>query len=400
MKSLFLKFVLSLLIFSFNSLSFASAWTPLPPEAYKFGREFKEAQNLLFAFDYGHALLYEKLITLQGVDSIPPQPRQVDFAKIEDETLKQVFQILKNPPNQKVDEEDIAPQYTYYFAWLNNLFDWSHLLHQFAFDMMATYPGDYARINSRIKEIAKKYSSNTRVAIPMSCRKMDLMDGHYYSKEFRKVMPRYNQLIWAYHWFQMKLYDDMLLPTLAQQKAAVRKSLDQFWQLVSNLPTSSGFEMMPMASEVAPNFYKIYPEIAWSFDANHMAHDIINDILVSRVVPVDKKAQEGFKAAQIVLDKTKFSCAASGDPEVVIEGQPDGTCKPEMIHLTYGKKVELVLKAENEMFIFKAPDFQVDLMSMPGQPARKSITPNKTGTFPFTCGKHGGAQMNGQVMVM
>ncbi|OQW53834.1 MAG: hypothetical protein A4S09_06350 [Proteobacteria bacterium SG_bin7] len=400
MKQVILNLSLFFASILFHLNTYAAIWTPLPPEAYRFGREFQEAQNLLFAFDYGHALLYEKLISLQGVDSIPPRPRQVDFAKIEDETLKQVFQILKNPPNQKVDEEDIAPQYTYYFSWLNNIFDWSHLLHQFAFDIMTTYPGDYTKIQNRIQEIGKKYSTNSRVAIPMSCRSMDLMDGHYYSKEFRKVMPRYNQLIWSYHWFQMKLYDDMLLPTRAQQKVAVKKSLDQFWQLVSNLPTSSGFEMMPMASEVAPNFYKIYPQFAWSFDANHMAHDIINDILVSSLVSVDKKAQEGFKAAQIVLDKTKFSCSASGDPEIVIEGQSDGTCKPDVIHLTKGKKVELVLKAANEMFVLKAPDLEVDLMSMPGQPSRKSITPTKTGTFPFTCGKHGGSQMNGQIMVM
>lgn len=381
----------------------ATVWTPLPPEAFKFGIEFSEAQNLLFAFDYGHALLYEKLIVLQGVDTHPSTPREVDFAKLEDETLKQVFEILRNPPHQKVDEEDIAPQYVFYFPWLYDLFDWSHLLHQFIFDIFTVYPGDSKKFLARVDELSQKYMSNSRVAIPMACRTMELMDGQYYSKTFRKVMPKYNQLIWAYHWLQMKLYDDMLLPTRAEQKVAVAKSLKQFWQLVANLPTSSGFEMMPMASEVAPNFFKKYPKVAWSFDANHMAHDIINDILVSNIVPVEKKVEEGFKAAQIVLDKAKFSCESSDAPETLIEGLSDGSCKPEMIHLTKNKKVELVLKSDNEMFVFKANDLQIDLMSMPGHPARKTFTPTQSGEFLFTCGKHGASESqttHGKIMVM
>jgi len=33
---------------------------PLAPEAYAFGKYYPEAQHLLFAFDYGHALVYER----------------------------------------------------------------------------------------------------------------------------------------------------------------------------------------------------------------------------------------------------------------------------------------------------------------------------------------------------
>jgi len=43
----------------------AVVWYPLPGEAYAFSRKYPEAQRLLFAFDYGHALVYEKF-------SIPP----------------------------------------------------------------------------------------------------------------------------------------------------------------------------------------------------------------------------------------------------------------------------------------------------------------------------------------
>ena len=41
-------------------------WYPQPAEAYKFGEMYPEAQSLLFAFDYGHALVYERLLHNRG----------------------------------------------------------------------------------------------------------------------------------------------------------------------------------------------------------------------------------------------------------------------------------------------------------------------------------------------
>jgi heme/copper-type cytochrome/quinol oxidase subunit 2 len=391
-------------LFSLSSYA-ATIWYPMPQEAYSFSKMFPEAQSLLFGFDYGHALLYEKLIIAQGIPKgNGPDAAPVDFHRMEEETLTQVFQILHNPPKRKPEEEDIAPQYVYYFSWLSNIFDWSHLLHQFVFDLFTDYPGQMQKIDGRIDELVQTYQSKPRVAIPMACRTMDLMDGQYYSKIFRQVMPKYNQLIWSYHWFQMKLYDDMMLGTTEEQRAAVEKSIAQFWNKVSNLPDSSGFDMMPMASEVAPEFFKRYPKVSWSFDANHMTHDIINDILVSPLVSAQSKSQEGLRAAQIVLDKSVFSCEATGDnPTITIEGKSDGSCMPEMIHLSKGKQIKLALKSEEGMFMFTAKDLGLELMSMPGQPATSVFTPTQEGTFLFTCGKDGASEeqlTHGKIMVM
>ena len=85
-----------------NSVNAAVIWYPMPPEAYKFGNIYPEAQHLLYAFDYGHAVVYEKLLNSGG---IIPNPQQ-----FEKDLLTEIIAILKNPPTTKVDEDDIAPQ--------------------------------------------------------------------------------------------------------------------------------------------------------------------------------------------------------------------------------------------------------------------------------------------------
>ena len=44
----------------------AVVWYPMPTEAYTFGKKYPDAQRLLFAFDYGHALVYERLLNTKG----------------------------------------------------------------------------------------------------------------------------------------------------------------------------------------------------------------------------------------------------------------------------------------------------------------------------------------------
>src|SRR5688572_2167734 len=82
-------------------------WYPEPREAYQFGEHYPEAQRLLFAFDYGHALVYERLLFHRGQIKDPEA--------FERQLLNEILAILKNPPNVKVHESDIAPAYVYKF---------------------------------------------------------------------------------------------------------------------------------------------------------------------------------------------------------------------------------------------------------------------------------------------
>lgn len=88
--------------------------------------------------------------------------------------------------------------------------------------------------------------------------------------------------------------------------------------------------------------------------------------------------------------------------QALIEGQEDGTCTPDMVHLSVGKTYEVVLKATSgKMFLLTSPDLSIELMAMPGESKKMTFTPKKTGTFPFECGVHGSStQTKGSFMVM
>lgn len=291
--------VLKKLIFSlslFASSAYAGpVWNPLPPEAYKFGELYPEAQHLLYAFDYGHALVYEKLLNATGIE---------DPEEFEKELLTEIFYILKHPPTIKVDEEDIAPQYVFTFPLTVTLFDWSHMLHQFVLDVLATSKDRGTGMKNRVREIFSQYKSFENIAITDVCKTMMFMDGHYFSKAFRRTYPSFNLLIWSYHWFQIKLYEALMKPTQYERDLAVQKTVDDFWELISDLPESAPFDMMPETMKEAPTFGAEFPRITAAFDNNHMLHDVVSDILVSPRV-TDRRA-EGMRTALMGLDPTAY----------------------------------------------------------------------------------------------
>lgn len=292
------KILLTLfLIFSF-AIKAETIWYPLPKEAYSFGRLYPEAQRMLYAFDYGHALVYERLLINKGKISDPE--------KFEKDLLKDIFAILKNPPDVKNDEGDIAPNYVYAFPLAINLFDWSHMLHQFVFDVLATSEDRGESMKARVNQLFDQYKANKALAITEKCKTMIFMDGHYFSKSFRQNYPSFNLLIWSYHWFQIKLYEDLMAPTKLERDANVQKTIKEFWEMVSDLPDSADFDMMPEVSKVAPTLAKAFPMLPGAFDNNHMLHDIVSDILTSEKVPMNKVKEEGIKMGLIDLDPEAY----------------------------------------------------------------------------------------------
>jgi hypothetical protein len=273
------------------------AWWPMPKEAYQFGQLYPEAQKLLYAFDYGHALVYEQLLLNKGQIQDPE--------KFEKALLAQILSILKSPPDHKVDEKDIAPNYVYKFPLNIDLFDWSHMLHQFVLDIMAVQENQQDMIK-RVNEVFQQYKSQPRVAITDVCKTMLYMDGHFFSKAFRRTYPSFNLLIWSYHWFQIRLYEALMEPTRPLRDAAVAKTVADFWQLISNLPDSAEFDMMPETAKEAPRFAKLFPSLPPAFDNNHMLHDIVSDILTSEKVKPEQIRSEAFRTARMALDPKAY----------------------------------------------------------------------------------------------
>jgi hypothetical protein len=292
------KILLAFLLMFSSVLKAETIWYPLPKEAYSFGKLYPEAQRMLYAFDYGHALVYERLLINKGKISDPE--------KFEKDLLKDIFAILKNPPDVKNDEGDIAPNYVYAFPLAINLFDWSHMLHQFVFDVLATSEDRGESMKARINQLFDQYKANKALAITEKCKTMIFMDGHYFSKSFRQNFPSFNLLIWSYHWFQIKLYEDLMAPTKLERDANVQKTIKEFWEMVSDLPDSADFDMMPEVSKVAPTLAKAFPMLPGAFDNNHMLHDIVSDILTSEKVPMNKVKEEGIKMGLIDLDPEAY----------------------------------------------------------------------------------------------
>ena len=299
MKNFLFALACAIYIFKSSPSYAETIWYPLPPEAYKFGERYPEAQKLLFAFDYGHALVYERLLLNRGQIKDP--------VKFEKQILGEVMKILKNPPSIKVDEGDIAPNYVYTFPLTLNMFDWSHLLHQFVLDVLATSSDRGPAMSQRVKELYAQYRAKNLIAITDVCKSMLFMHGHYFSKAFYKTYPSFNLLIWSYHWFQIRLYEALMKPTLAERDKAVILTTQAFWKLISDLPDSAEFDDMPLTVAEAPTFAKAFPYLPPAFDNNHMLHDVVSDILTSDKVAMSAVRSEGIRFSRMDLDPLAFA---------------------------------------------------------------------------------------------
>ena len=133
------------------------------------------------------------------------------------------------------------------------------------------------------------------------------MEGQTYSLAFRKKYPKFNGLIWAYHWLQIGLYEPLLAGRNKEERqTGVLATVTRFRQMIEN-PPSNMPRMMPMTPAVAPLFTARYPEAAIIFDNLHSMHDVISDILANPGVPRDQKRAQIMLAAGRYRDNVSFA---------------------------------------------------------------------------------------------
>ena len=250
---------------------------------WEFLRTYPEAARLFNAFDYGHAVLYERLYTLR------------DSARaaiaLEREYRYLTTDLLVRPPRFAVAEEVVEPTYAK-LAWRAKLmFDWAHVLHRQIYDVYADERIHEAEKDPLIERLTDYYLTRGHIAFAPVPKSMDLMDEQYYSQVFRRRYPKFNGLIWAYHWLQVGLYEPFIASrTPDEKKAGVLAAVARFWQMLEHPPGSMP-HVMPMTATVAPEFTKRHPRAAAIFDNLHMMHDIISDILAADTVPREKKRE-------------------------------------------------------------------------------------------------------------
>jgi hypothetical protein len=248
---------------------------------WEFLGSYPEAARLFNAFDYGHAVLYERLYTKKGRAG----------EALEKEYHYLTTDLLIRPPRLAIVEEAVMPEYAK-VAWrAKMMFDWAHLLHRQVYDVYADDRLAPAERDSLIERLTDYYLSNGKYAFTDKPKSMALMDEQSFSQTFRKAHPKFNGLIWAYHWLQVGLYEPFIEGrTEAEKKAGVQVTSGRFWSMLEDPPNRFP-KNMPMTSAIAPRFSAAHPRAAVIFDNLHMMHDIISDILTTPAIPTNEKGR-------------------------------------------------------------------------------------------------------------
>jgi hypothetical protein len=264
---------------------------------WAFRNTYPAADRLFNAFDYGHAILYERLYTNPFADPATLEQKEYDFI-----TKK----LLVKPPRLPLEEAAIEVEYAKLAPEAKQMFDWAHLLHRQVYDVLADERVPLEKKDARIARILAYYKTRPDLAFSSVPKTMELMEGDYYALAFRKTYPKFNGLIWAYHWLQVGLYEPLLTAnSMYARRAGVHATTRRFFQMIENAPQHMP-RVMPMTAAVAPTFSKRYPEVAIIFDNLHGMHDVISDILASPKVPRNRKRAVILSVGAKYRDSTSF----------------------------------------------------------------------------------------------
>ncbi|WP_310570749.1 hypothetical protein [Gemmatimonas sp.] len=262
-----------------------------------FRNNYQAADRLFNAFDYGHAILYEKLWTMPDASPAELDVKEYDFL---------TKRVLVRPPRVPLEEGAIEIKYVQLAPEAKQMFEWAHILHRQLYDVLADERLDQAGKDREVQRLIDYYKSRRDVAFSSKPKSMKLMQEQPYSLAFRRQYPKFNGLIWGYHWLQVGLYEPLMVgKTVEERQAGVRATTARFWQMLQDPPRTFPYQM-PMTPAVAPVFSARYQEAAIIFDNLHSMHDVISDILANDSVPRDHKRAEILLAAGRFRDDTSY----------------------------------------------------------------------------------------------
>lgn len=286
-------------------MSACSSISRVPEQTYfrashnwAFRNRYPGPDRLFNAFDYGHAILYEHLIRDEGR---PDEAlRDIDGREFDFITRH----LLVHPPALPLEEHAVGPMYATLVPELLAVFDWTHMLHRQLYDVLADDRLDSAGRDAKVAELLRYYLSRRDLALSVLPKSMDLMEGAPYSLAFRRQNPKFNGLLWSYHWYQMVVYDALLA---TQGRQGRQENIDaataRFWALLAGAPAHTP-TTMPLTPAVAPRFSARYPEAAIIFDNLHSLHDVVSDILTSPLISRPNKRSAILRAIGTFQDST------------------------------------------------------------------------------------------------
>ena len=281
----------------------------------------------LNAVAVGHAMAYEDLITGKA-------------DRLETGTFDRIDRVLKNPPRFMPDEAAISPTFNRRYGVLEQVFDWTHILHAQVFDVLASTDLTDAEKDREIERLYRFYATEVPYAITPLPMNMAYLDSQPYSKAFRRKYPKVNGLFWGYHWLQGIAHDTLYGKTLEEQRAAYEKTGAQYRQ-TELYRTDRPF--MPMFAEVSPKFAARYPHLSNTFDNLHMLHDLVNDILATDGMTEEQKDGQ-IKRAIWMVSAAAHPGEKPGDAKEpgglhdhrFMEGMPGMGLMPEGAHAGHG----------------------------------------------------------------
>ncbi len=267
------------------------------PHNWEFRNRYLGADRLFNAFDYGHAILYETLWTKPDAPPSELEQKRYDYL---------TKRVLVSPPRVPLEEGAIEIRYAQLAPEAKVMFEWAHILHRQLYDVLADERLSQAEKDREIARLVAYYKTRREAAFSSHPKSMKLMQEQPYSLAFRQKYPKFNGLIWAYHWMQVGLYEPLLVNTTSEtRQTGVRATVARFWQMLGDPPRSFPYQM-PMTAAVAPTFAARYMEAAIIFDNLHSMHDVISDILANPSVPRARKRAEILRAARLFRDDTSY----------------------------------------------------------------------------------------------
>ena len=268
---------------------------------WQFRENYPAADRLFNAFDYGHAILYERLWNEPGAPVANLEQKEYNFI---------TRRLLVNPPRVPLEEGAIEVAYAKLAPEAKMMFDWAHLFHRQVYDVWADERIAPAEKDAKVAELIRYYKSRPDLAFSSQPKTMELMEGQPYSLAFRKNYPKFNGLIWAYHWLQVGLYEPLVVgKNKDERQTGVIAAVARFRQMIENPPTNMP-RIMPMTAAVAPTFAARYPEASIIFDNLHSMHDVVSDILANDAVPRAEKRARIMEAARRYRDKKSYVMTA------------------------------------------------------------------------------------------
>lgn len=264
---------------------------------WQFRKNYPPADRLFNAFDFGHAILYETLWTDPGAPAAELEEKWYD---------RLTKEILVNPPPVPLEESAIEIAYAKLAPEAKQMFDWAHLLHRQIYDVWADERIPAAGKDALVAKLIRYYKSRPDLAFSSKPKSMELMEGMPYSTAFRTSYPKFNGLIWAYHWLQVGLYEPLVTgANKDERQTGVIAAVARFRHMIEDPPTWMP-RVMPMTAAIAPAFTTRYPEAAIIFDNLHSMHDVVSDILANPAVPRNHKRAEILLAARRYRDDTSY----------------------------------------------------------------------------------------------